>query len=173
LNPSDELEDAQHRFAQNHAGISQCLDDMGHFFGLSYYDCTRQARIFLSHDYLTPRRSADFMERAMRGKIKLYNGLFRQISTTKKMLEDQLADEDNWAKPEYVKPCVNVEQADEDPWPPIDTERYEHLKSEGTDVYAAEWTIMRQRAAGFESSFATCTSAPSLCASSPKKYKRR
>tara|TARA_R110002003_G_scaffold25_6_gene1176 strand:+ start:4944 stop:5621 length:678 start_codon:yes stop_codon:yes gene_type:complete len=76
LNPSDELEDAQHRFAQNHTGISQCLDDMNQSFGLPYYDCTRQARNFFSHDYLTPRRSADSMQRAMRGKIKLYNGLF-------------------------------------------------------------------------------------------------
>jgi hypothetical protein len=137
LNPSDELEDAQHRFAQNHTGISQCLDDMNQSFGLPYYDCTRQARNFFSHDYLTPRRSADSMQRAMRGKIKLYNGLFRQVSTTKKMLEEQLADEDSWAKPEDVKSCVNVEQADENPWPPIDTNWHKHLESEESNVHAA------------------------------------
>ncbi|KAF2025908.1 hypothetical protein EK21DRAFT_92863 [Setomelanomma holmii] len=91
---------------------------MDEAFGLPHYNCTRDARNFFSHDYLTPRRSAQRMQEAMHGKTKLYNGLFRQVATTKKMLEHQLADADLWTAPKPAKIYFQSHMP-EVQWPPV------------------------------------------------------
>lgn len=113
----DPVEEAQYKFAQYHAGIAQCLQDiesesfMGHRYGLPDREDFRLSRNYFSHSFLAPGGRAGFYLGPHVKQGRLYEPLLEQVKFTIMLLEEQLWDFDNWEAPsllEIVQVAQNV-----------------------------------------------------------------
>jgi hypothetical protein len=97
-----DFEIVQNLFAQQHCGIFECLnsvaDDYLMSFGLPGGSDFRYARNVFSHSFLTGGDSGIEII-CLQGLRARYDALYRLVTTTMQMLEQQLADASNWTAP--------------------------------------------------------------------------
>ena len=104
------LEVAQNSFAIHHIGIHETLSSvsigLSLQLGLPDREPFRQSRNFFAHDFGTPNvmlHPYQNLSTEVRGKTALYDPLLIQVETNIKLLDEQLANKDNWRKPDPPK----------------------------------------------------------------------